>query len=325
MSGGAGLQRRRACRGDVLERRQNVQSLIEIERFGLADRGAQSIPQLGQRPPRAEVVAATRARTGEPFAQRGVERGEGIRGAAIGRPPRRDAGSGADRPAATRRSPRRSARRGPARRDRAGAAPRAPSRRRAPPPAPVAPDRSRPTADRGCRSSLRSRRRQTVEQQPAAARADGRQQPPRLVRDDQDQRARRRLLDHLQQRVGAGGIELVGAIDDRRRASRRTPPTYETSTARRARPRRGFRNRSPSTWRSIRAAPGRNRGATAPPAGAPPDGRRATERSRALAHRRAPPGRDWRARSARSARRASPCRSLRGRRSARRGRAGSSR
>ena len=41
-----------------------------------------------------------------------------------------------------------------------------------------------------------------------------RQHLRRPVRHDQEQRARRRLLDHLQQRVGAGAVEVLGAVDD---------------------------------------------------------------------------------------------------------------
>ena len=63
--------------------------------------------------------------------------------------------------------------------------------------------------------------RQGLEPQPPAARADGRQHLPWPVRDDKDQRAVRRLLDHLQQRVGAAAIEILGA---NRRCTIRQPP-----------------------------------------------------------------------------------------------------
>ena len=162
--------------------------------------------------------------------------------------------------------------------------------------------------------------RQAVEQQPAAARADGRQHPPRLVRDDEDQRARRRLLDHLQQRIGAGGIEFVGAIDDG------DPPAAEG--------RRHVEHRQ-----RVAHVLDADFGVEALRLGvpfAPRQGEIGMRQRRELARRRMvggdeevagvlrpPPSsdRDWRARSARSARRASPCRFLRGRRSARRGRA----
>ena len=35
------------------------------------------------------------------------------------------------------------------------------------------------------------------------------------MRHDQEQAARRRLLDHFQQGVGAVGIKIVGTVDDR--------------------------------------------------------------------------------------------------------------
>ena len=57
-------------------------------------------------------------------------------------------------------------------------------------------------------------RRQCAEHQLAAARADRRQDAARLMRDEQKQRAFGRLLDELQKRVGAGAIEIVGAVDD---------------------------------------------------------------------------------------------------------------
>ena len=50
--------------------------------------------------------------------------------------------------------------------------------------------------------------------QAAAARADGRQHAARRMADQQKQRARRRLLQHLEQRIGAGAVELVDRIDD---------------------------------------------------------------------------------------------------------------
>ena len=61
------------------------------------------------------------------------------------------------------------------------------------------------------RRSVVAQRRQI---EPAAARADGRQQPAGLGGDQQEQRARRRLLQRLQQRVGGVDVELVGLVDD---------------------------------------------------------------------------------------------------------------
>ena len=68
-------------------------------------------------------------------------------------------------------------------------------------------------------------RRERPRAEPPAARTDGRQHLPRPVRDDQDQRTRRRLLDHLQQRIGAGAIEIVGAVDDGDAPAAEAPPT----------------------------------------------------------------------------------------------------
>ena len=48
----------------------------------------------------------------------------------------------------------------------------------------------------------------------SAARADGRQQPARRVRHDQQHGVGRRLLEDLQHRVGAVAVHLVGRIDD---------------------------------------------------------------------------------------------------------------
>ena len=47
-----------------------------------------------------------------------------------------------------------------------------------------------------------------------AARADGRHEASRRRGDEQEHRARRRLLQRLQQRVGGVDVELVGLIDD---------------------------------------------------------------------------------------------------------------
>ena len=76
---------------------------------------------------------------------------------------------------------------------------------------------------------------------PAAARADRRQHLARPMRDDQEQRARRRLLDHLQQRIGAGAVEVVGAVDDADAPAAERRRLLEHRNAPRARRRRGFR------------------------------------------------------------------------------------
>ena len=78
-------------------------------------------------------------------------------------------------------------------------------------PAPHRRLRSRPAAS-GARSSR------------AAARADRRQQPARRVADEQEQRARRRLLEDLQEGVGGVRVHVVGRIDDGDRASPLRPP-----------------------------------------------------------------------------------------------------
>ena len=56
--------------------------------------------------------------------------------------------------------------------------------------------------------------RQRLEPHDLAARTDGRQQPPERMRNQQEQRARRRFLEVLQQRVGGVGVHVVGRIDD---------------------------------------------------------------------------------------------------------------
>ena len=56
--------------------------------------------------------------------------------------------------------------------------------------------------------------RQRLEPHDLAARTDGRQQPPERMRNQQEQRARRRFLEVLQQRVGSVDVHVVGRIDD---------------------------------------------------------------------------------------------------------------
>ena len=58
------------------------------------------------------------------------------------------------------------------------------------------------------------RRSERVEAKRAAARADRRQKPRGLVRDQEHHRVARRLLQFLQQCVGRRDVHLVGAIDD---------------------------------------------------------------------------------------------------------------
>ncbi len=51
--------------------------------------------------------------------------------------------------------------------------------------------------------------------EPSAARADRRKQPARRVADQEEKRVGRRLLENLEQGVGASLFELVDAVDDR--------------------------------------------------------------------------------------------------------------
>src|SRR5436190_20196937 len=52
-----------------------------------------------------------------------------------------------------------------------------------------------------------------MEVQPAAARADGGEQPPRRVADEEEQRVGRRLLKHFQKRIRGLLVELIHAVD----------------------------------------------------------------------------------------------------------------
>ena len=130
----------------------------------------------------------------------------------------------------------------------------------------------------------------------------------RRVADQQQQRALRRLLQNLQQRIGACGLQFVDGVDDAdapaplaRRSSRRTRRCG-------ARRRPGSRVRSlPVFSLIVRSSTSRSRCACAAM-------RRATGCSASTAsevaclHRRRRPDRDGRARSAPCGRRASPCR-----------------
>ena len=58
------------------------------------------------------------------------------------------------------------------------------------------------------------RRRERLQLQRQAARADRWQQPPRRVRQHQEKRPLRRLLEDLQDRIGGVAVEIVGRIDD---------------------------------------------------------------------------------------------------------------
>ncbi len=54
-------------------------------------------------------------------------------------------------------------------------------------------------------------RERSQDQRPAAG-ADRREEPTRLVGEDQEEGAGRRLLQHLEQRVGGVGVEVLGAV-----------------------------------------------------------------------------------------------------------------
>ena len=58
------------------------------------------------------------------------------------------------------------------------------------------------------------RRRQGFEKDFLAARTQRGEHLARPVRDDEEKRARRRLLDEFQKRIGAGRVEVLGAIED---------------------------------------------------------------------------------------------------------------
>ncbi len=55
---------------------------------------------------------------------------------------------------------------------------------------------------------------QRTERQPAAARADRRQQAAGRMANEDDERLGRRLLQDLQERVGGAAVQLVDAVDD---------------------------------------------------------------------------------------------------------------
>ena len=167
---------------------------------------------------------------------------------------------------------------------------------------------SRASTSAQWRSSERITARESAgegrQREPPAARPDRRQDAPRRVADDEEERARRRLLDHLQERVGAGGVQVLGAVDDADRGSRR--PRRSSRTARALRRTLSTGDRRGGFFSVVRrsraARPGS--GGTAPRPAAPPDvggGTSAGGTSGA-------PGQDGRGRSARRDRRASPCR-----------------
>ena len=89
------------------------------------------------------------------------------------------------------------------------------------------------------RSPLPCRLRPVAADRALAARADGRQQPARRVRQHQQHGARRRLFQHLEQRVGGVVVHVVGGVHHARRASRPRPKSCRRS-------RRAFALRRPT-------------------------------------------------------------------------------
>ena len=70
-------------------------------------------------------------------------------------------------------------------------------------------------ADGGGRGARDVVVRERPQRQQPATRADRRQHARGRMTDEQQQGAARRLLEHLEQRVGAGGIQLIDRVDDR--------------------------------------------------------------------------------------------------------------
>ena len=64
------------------------------------------------------------------------------------------------------------------------------------------------------RRTARSASAERLQEKAAAAGADRRQHALRRMADDEENRARRRLLDHLEERVGARGRQVLRAVDD---------------------------------------------------------------------------------------------------------------
>ncbi len=71
---------------------------------------------------------------------------------------------------------------------------------------------SRPSASAAARAT--SSAASGAQREPAAARADGREEAAGRVAHHQQQGLGGRLLQDFQQRVGAGGVQFVGAVDD---------------------------------------------------------------------------------------------------------------
>ncbi len=154
-------------------------------------------------------------------------------------------------------------------RDRGGRWPGRPSPRSGTPPARSAPAIGRPARARGCAGPGPPLRPGAAPGRGGGSASGSSAAGARGVADDQEQRARRRLLDHLQERVGAGEVQLVGAIDDADPVAgiaRRSPRTGGG----RAVPRRRRSGSAPS-WRRgpSGGAGGRDSGATGRRPGAP--------------------------------------------------------
>ena len=276
--------RRRAARGDVRENRQNVQLRSRLS-ASVSRVAARIRSQSSAIARRARRRGRARARSREPVVERVQQRSKASPAA---RPPTASAslwivrGVGV---AATARSPRRSARRAPAGvRDRAAlsASRTEPSARAA-----AAPRRGRIDAAPGGAEAgdrlARSRPASGV-RAAAAGSASGSSAAPAPGRCATIRNSERGGGSSIifNKRVGAGAIEVVGAVDDGDAPAAEAPPTCGTAATRRARPRRGFRYRSSSTCgfqfapqqREIRMRQRRR-------AAARPDGRARRARSRA--------------------------------------------
>ena len=159
--------------------------------------------------PAAASRSNSRSRTAPAPRRRGTCRRCASASAASTAAARRPSARASGRPPASRRRP--------APGPRPGAPPAMPARRSAP--------RRGPRRSGRATRSASGLRRPGREGQPAAARADGRQQPARRMGDQEQHAARRRLLQSLQHGVGGVDVQVVGGVDDRhavRRAGRAT-------------------------------------------------------------------------------------------------------
>ena len=205
-----------ACdRGDLGEDGQHVQLAIEVQRLRLARRGADAIPEAADLPGRERRGDGGRGIGGEPVVEARGGRPRRPRSRPARRAPRRAWRRRADRDAAVRRRPRRSSAPTPSESgaSRASASRTEPLARSAA--AAIAAGSaslhggpSDPTtstislSDSG--SSFRRRQRERIVGSTCPGRCD-------TIRISERSR---RLLDHLQERVGAVGVQVLGAVDE---------------------------------------------------------------------------------------------------------------